>query len=506
MLHFLAAQDAPPGLLDAAAAVLAEEWPGPWSTRLRLRRGGDGLPAHFLLIRCDEAAADDVTSGSIVAHGSLHAAATIETDTVLQSLIVSPAARRQGYGRVMLQHLERVAAARDYSFLTLSTADQVPFYKACGYRVCQPAQVSSAATAAAGAAAVSALEAMLARQLAVASDSGDAGGGRGSAAHTWLRKRLLMFPSPRPGVPGAHAPPLDAFAATVAGLVAHASSGRGGRLSGSFLYMTGWRKQTGPSCGLTAAKVVADTLWGGSRRGEGGCMPATVPLVTLTMQPDAEAPSQVIVHLPCPTTDPLPPALMSPETSLFSSVVASGASSEGEMFSSSCLASLLREQCGLEVEAIPREATIKESEEEGGAKSEAGRGALLARLRAAFAPRALPSPCLGVVAWDGESSSGNFTPTLKDGRAAHWGLITGAFFAEPAADDDEEDDDPLLVLVHTASALPVVTRLSLLWASNGQLNSVCDAAALSGWVVPPGGPQLGGVLWVNGPRLPASNY
>lgn len=556
--------------VDAAADLLQRQWPrhsaGSWAAAIQATVRTPTLPLHFIGLLAGERGAP----ARLVAHGSLHASAFHGDgrNAVLQSLVVDSATRRTGIGRRFLDALESEAAARGFGYMLLCTKDQQPFYLACGYRTCEPVNLDVPVLTTRSPEAVTGLEALLRRRT----EGSDAGSGHatGTAAHTagpvqpkelvtWFEKRLRAFPGPAEVLRlswdarvHSSSQEFDAAAACsgqLRQLLQHphgrrtSESARTDALGSDVLppqscCLVGqvqellWLRQIGPSCGLTAVLMIADTA-AARRRARGG--PASTdrlaPRVMRLAWSAADGLSRAEAPPPADAMDvPSPASPTALRSCLLPAAVAAGLTADGEVFDIAGLCSLVGSEAGLPTALL-------------GAGCE---GAALAGdgpLSAATIVQALENGSVLLIAYDGDSSRA-WSPCSAGGAKAHWAVVCG--YLRCAASDSagtcgckaKPETAPIkvqscdgasgnvtsvpvagagacvaagpesaeacgstvyLILAHSMSAIPVVCDAAALLASNAQLHRADERKARAGgWLVGRGkSPHLAGAIAVS---------
>lgn len=409
-----------PELTPLALALLEAEWPRSGHAA-KLCRSRDEWPLHLVAVT--------PPADAVVAHACLQR--TVGDAAVLHSFVVAPASRGCGLGTRVLAALEGVCRSAGCAYLLLSTDSAVGFYRRCGYTV--HAGTVTHARVLEGVP-LTRLEAVLKRKAADAAGGGaDGASGEGAGAGTtWMRKRLLGFHPPGEVDAGA--------AAHARALLLLDGAVSLPPVLGEAANNVAWRRQAGPSCGLTAVLCIAETL---------------------VARVDAGR-----VTLPPPVVHALRWTVRAPEARLLTPLFNTGASADGEVFDTHALAAVLRSACGLHVRVV------EHAGERGG---KGGLVALATQLRAV-----LHSGGWVLIAYDEDGSRGH-TPCHAGGAKAHWLVITSCVL-------EGDGGDALLLLQHTLSPAPVVCRLSAALASNAQLDSLhaCSTrASEEGWVTRP---------------------
>lgn len=235
-----------PEAAPRGAELLEAEWPlARKGARLEQLLESNDVETHWLLVECSPEACDRT-----VGHAKLGpiAAGSDGKGGLVHSVVVDPALRGRGLGRLLMTLLEGEALGRGMGALYLSTHDKQSFYEALGYTTTEtaPARGAAAAVVRLGERAVEGLEAALAG-LARRAQAGGGGaatagvpgaGPRGvPAVVTWFRKRLAWV-GPLDGVSACSA--LDAAG------VSHS------------LVTLPWRRQLGPTCGLSMLLAAAE--------------------------------------------------------------------------------------------------------------------------------------------------------------------------------------------------------------------------------------------------------
>jgi hypothetical protein len=452
--------------------------------------------------------------------------------------------------------------------MLLCTKDQQPFYLACGYRTCEPVNLDVPVLTARSPDTVTGLEALL-RRRAEASDAGS-GHATGTAGHaagpvrpgelvTWFEKRLRAFPGPAEVSRLSWGTSVDApshefdaaagCSSQLRQLLQHphellgsdALPPRSCCLVGQVQELL-WLRQIGPSCGLTAVLMIADTA-AARRRARDGAASADC-LVPRMLQlawsaaaglSQAEAPPTA-VQQPWPdamdTCSPASPTAL--RSCLLPAAVAAGLTADGEVFDIAGLRGLVGSEAGLPAALL-------------GAGCEGVAPAGGGPLSAATIIQGLEYGSVLLIAYDADSSRA-WSPCCAGGAKAHWAVICG--YLRCAARDSAETcvcetrreaartkahkcdgasgdvaSMPVagagacvaagpksaeacgcpvyLILAHSMSAIPVVCDAAALLASNAQLHRADERKARAGgWLVGRGkSPQLAGAIAVS-LRLP----
>lgn len=456
--------------------MLATEWPSmPASSRARaLRRGcgsgGDAAGAEDATTDSSSAAAAVehlvVTvepGGAVVGHAQLQRASAMADAgraALVHSVLVAPAYRRRGLGRLLMRAVEDAATRAGYCMVYLSTPDRADFYRACGYHVADAAPVAASNRAAAkltagaresieGALAANFARMQAARGAAAggSGSSGAADGGGGAvhvAGNTWMRKRLVDFlPATALG---------DADIANDISRGVEACVGREIDVD-AFVARVPSQRQVGPTCGLTALRMAMDAFGVAAEDGD---------------------------------------------SSLLARAAAKGFTTDGEMFSAEALADVAASCCGLDASLVD-----------------------FSTVGAGDVRRALAEAALLVVPYD--RGAGTSEPAALGGASAHWCLIVGAVGPRAGTSSEgrvrlrdvaaagecalmngaEADGEDLFVVCqHSMSAHLFVTPLGRLRTSNAQLLGVKESSAVAHMVIPEGGPQLAGRVVVVRARKP----
>jgi GNAT superfamily N-acetyltransferase len=410
-MHLVRAHEAHPDLLASCGELLDCEWPRS-ALGVQLGKSCDAWPIHLIAIVSDAPTA-------ALGHGCLHRDVD-RTGGVLFSLVVDQAQRGLGAGRQLLGLLEDLATAEGLQYLRLETA--VPsFYLRCGYMPSSVAERECSALT--RGVPLGDLQALLKKRA-------DASSGvvrQGSERHVWLQKRLASFARSREEV--------GAEAVRAAYRRWHARTASGEPLdaarAAAVVVATRplpWRRQVGPSCGLTALLCALEGIQAGAGAA-GRALPASL---TATVS--------------------------DPSRCLFRVALSTGLSRDGEVFDAHGLGALARHSSGMATcvvncreRSLAYVAALLESTLEGGG--------------------------CALLAYD-EDARADYAPCTTGGRSAHWAAIVGIERGCPPS--------PLVVLQHTMSRSPLVATLEELLRSNAQLRpSTNGRAAEETWITVP---------------------
>lgn len=488
-IHALDARAAP-SALEQTAAMLEAQWPKLGHAE-RLTRSSDSLPSHFILM--------NPADGEVIAHASLHASAEVgEGLTVIaQNVLVSPLHRRKGVGQRLLQHLEEYAVLKGAGYIRLSTADQQAFYRACGYAESEPGNTDSAAVRKIDGTALNALQAMLMRRNGVGGGAG--GSGSGADSVTWFRKRLRGFSSSVRNITAIEVG--DAVQAALQAHNEHDSSTAAVDSERVLLcaQLLPWRRQVGPSCGLTALlmachgllQAIQTTSPASDADSSGSSSTDTRSVMSIKLVSPAASTLQEAAA--CSRAQSVLSALVSDPEPLLQLALHRRLSADGEIFALNSMVALCKAAGEAADGASCLAADICRFD---GLTAEAARLHSGAAATASAADAALPLPlatisqqicdmidagALLLVPYDVDARATG-APCCAGGTKAHWGVIVG--YVNGTAPPPSQPGDVLVLLQHSMSPQPVCCWLSALLASNAQLHGADPHRALkSGWVL-----------------------
>ena len=510
-------------LASAAAALLTAQWPRAWEPVIRRSGVGAAAALHVVAV-C-------AVSGEVLAHASLRDAADSASGSLggmaaggsrralLHGLVVTPAARGRGIGAATLASVEHLARALGYDAMILSTLHASGFYRACGYRALAEGAAAAAPVLVGRGAAAAGIEAMLMQQrrrqraepaaaftaaYAAATENStsaafaeeeelEASGVSQEARSAWFAKRLRDFAPIEEavrvawscrgadGADGAVVIGGSPRQICAAGVVARLGRPHGG---GVFVPTRCFR-QLGPSCGLTAllmaaestapAETVAATVADGGCDFGGACncwrangSPACAPLTAEAVRTAAAAASLP----PVPQSASASPVPL--RDSLLREALRRGVSSDGEMFSLPSLLALARE-----VANMPRASRLPlalDSDGRIGTTNNNSTADVDVQCEASV-ERALAAGALLLIAYDAD---GGWAPIAVGGARAHWAVLCGLLRSSSA----EPSAPATAILVHSMSRMPLAVDLRALLASNAQLRAADgERVRANGWVV-----------------------
>ena len=259
-----------------------------------------GLPASLLLLQ-DEDVGGDAPRRRCIGHARISdcfegyggAAAAVTY------VLVDEGLRGQRLGTKLMELVEAEAKRLGYHYLYLWTKDAAPFYRRCGYMVCERVSLHKPCLAGLEQSQLAGLERMLAGRLSkkpVGTESAaepaatlfaDVAG----AEDVWLRKRLAE------SVASVEIPLAEQESQIKAGLeargllapVERAKSSAANDPEPGWCYLLNavpWQRQIGPSCGLAALRMARDFLMrrragdAAKAPGSGAESPLSPPLYT----------------------------------------------------------------------------------------------------------------------------------------------------------------------------------------------------------------------------------
>jgi predicted N-acetyltransferase YhbS len=125
-----------PELIDAVGRLRWREWghppepedPAYWLENARREAGRDGLP--FTLVAVDPAGA----AVGVVGLGEFDLDDLRDRSPWVLGMLVEPAWRGRGIGRMLMSELESRAAALGYQQIWVATEDAEDFYRRCGWQ------------------------------------------------------------------------------------------------------------------------------------------------------------------------------------------------------------------------------------------------------------------------------------------------------------------------------------------------------------------------------------
>lgn len=136
-----------PDLLEACADLINEEWKRSRTSRIHsLQRSTHNFPMCLVLIRTQrtvEETADGKVAKSqcqLLGHARLSLVVGQPKSLFVETVVVAKALRGKGYGRKLMEAVEKYAKSRDYKRLHLTTHDKQHFYAHLGYTLSKPVQ------------------------------------------------------------------------------------------------------------------------------------------------------------------------------------------------------------------------------------------------------------------------------------------------------------------------------------------------------------------------------
>lgn len=136
-----------PDLLEACADLINEEWKRSRTSRIHsLQRSTHNFPMCLVLIRTQrtvEETADGKMAKSqcqLLGHARLSLVVGQPKSLFVETVVVAKALRGKGYGRKLMEAVEKYAKSRGYNRLHLTTHDKQHFYAHLGYTLSTPVQ------------------------------------------------------------------------------------------------------------------------------------------------------------------------------------------------------------------------------------------------------------------------------------------------------------------------------------------------------------------------------
>lgn len=123
-----------PEYLDACCHILNNEWKRSYAARSHsLSKSSSNLPASLALVRHREG-----LDSQVIGHAKLCRVLHDDEACFVESVIVIPEERGQGFGKLIMNLTEEYARKKGFTRCYLSTHDKEGFYKAIGYTTCSP--------------------------------------------------------------------------------------------------------------------------------------------------------------------------------------------------------------------------------------------------------------------------------------------------------------------------------------------------------------------------------
>ncbi|GMR42931.1 hypothetical protein PMAYCL1PPCAC_13126 [Pristionchus mayeri] len=125
-------------LNDECISLLNEEWPRSYTSRAHSQQKScrASPPMSLLLIEESE----------LIGHARICLLPDRRDACWAESVIIRKSHRGRGLGKILMNMVESRAVEMSFSKVYLSTHDQVPFYRSCGYEICAPILHSTTAT------------------------------------------------------------------------------------------------------------------------------------------------------------------------------------------------------------------------------------------------------------------------------------------------------------------------------------------------------------------------
>ncbi|XP_062441408.1 N-alpha-acetyltransferase 80 [Rhea pennata] len=134
-----------PELMEACAQLLGEEWGKSQASRLHsLQRSSDAFPICLVLLRSwgpAELPAAEKSPCQLLGHVRLSRVVGHPHSLFVESVVVPRALRGKGYGRKLMEAMEKYARAQGFHRLHLTTHDKQHFYAHLGYTLAEPVQI-----------------------------------------------------------------------------------------------------------------------------------------------------------------------------------------------------------------------------------------------------------------------------------------------------------------------------------------------------------------------------
>ena len=242
-----------PELVQEALEILEEEWPHEKSLREQRKRtmtedGKDSLPCHLVLATSTTKRCNGISPVSVVGHAKLQKGDGRGDGScaVIYSVVVKKQCRGQGFGRILMEKCEDYAMSCGMSYMYLSTKDRLGFYEHLGYQRCEPISSLGSNSKLLNSEQVEALEGLFAKRFGLRA--------QGASQHIWLRKRLLEeYPFSEPYKKEL------LLSKTCKEISSTNDVDDNVDLVGLYIDIP-WQQQAGPSCGIVAINMVAQTL------------------------------------------------------------------------------------------------------------------------------------------------------------------------------------------------------------------------------------------------------
>ncbi|EFA75422.1 hypothetical protein PPL_11502 [Heterostelium album PN500] len=133
--------------IDDLIELLNTQWNRSESSRrVMIEKSSEDLPYYLLML---DKSNDNKLIASCSMSKVIDCADDITTITnqksesiLIENVLVKKEYRRKGYGKLILNELERIAISKGYKTFYLSTLDQKEFYLSNGYQLCEPLAAS----------------------------------------------------------------------------------------------------------------------------------------------------------------------------------------------------------------------------------------------------------------------------------------------------------------------------------------------------------------------------
>jgi N-acetylglutamate synthase-like GNAT family acetyltransferase len=243
--------------VDDAAHLLYEQWPkGGSVSDYRQKLLGDNNTAHIVSLPCSYLLLDK--QRQLVGHGRLTECFEGRGGNAAAATYIITKPRLKGYGTVLMKRLELEAVKLGYHYMYLWTSSAVLFYNKLGYNRTERVSLHSACLKTLQNDQVGLLDAMLAKRTATNTRKKETLTLPPDAAtenDVWLQKRLV-----------------ESVASIIISLECRRKELMATiRQYPSYIYWEyhlqsiPWQQQIGPSCGLTALRMICDHYLGSSQ-------------------------------------------------------------------------------------------------------------------------------------------------------------------------------------------------------------------------------------------------
>ncbi|TKS77295.1 N-acetyltransferase 6 [Collichthys lucidus] len=198
-----------PDLLVPCADLVNSEWQRSQAARVHsLQKSCPEFPVCLILLQGHK------ETEQLLGHARLSRVVGHTSSLFVESVVVSKAERGKGYGRTLMEEIERYAKSRGFKRLCLTTHDKQHFYAHIGYTLTTPVQNAGAMTSFVPMEMLLRLsrmpndEANIAQTKMDAQENRDSGGAPvGSPQPSSLPPPPIPPPPPLPSIPPAPPPP-----------------------------------------------------------------------------------------------------------------------------------------------------------------------------------------------------------------------------------------------------------------------------------------------------------